>query len=76
MLVEEFLKLFPRLGVHFLYRHALVSDDDSLLRLPLDIYHSLDVYLLLCLLERLTPYLHSIGYLLVIEEEDLLADNL
>ena len=53
-----------------------MTDDDTLLRVALHVDHGIDVDMLVILLETLHSDLYRIRNLLVVIEQDLLADNL
>ena len=53
-----------------------MSDDDALLRVALHVYHGVYVDVLVGLLERLHLHLYRVRNLLVVVEQNLLADNL
>ena len=53
-----------------------MADDDSFLRIALHIDDRTDMDVLLRFLKAFYADLHTVGNLLVVEEQDLLADNL
>ena len=76
MLVEKALKGFAGFGRYLFQRHALMADDDALLRVALHIDDGIDVNLTVVLLKTLYHHLYGVGYLFVLDQQDLLADNL
>ena len=76
LLAEELFEALPRLHRHLLQRLSLMSDDNSLLRVALNIDDSVDMYDTLVLLEPFDDDLNRIRYLLVIIAQYLLTDNL
>ena len=63
------------LGSHFFQSLPLLTDDDTFLRITFNVYHSIDMYLLFFFLKLLYNDLYRIGYLLVIVQQYLFADN-
>ena len=76
VLVEELFESLACFGVHLLDGDTLMTDDDALLRVTLNIDCCHDVYALLRLLEGSAAHLYGVRYLLVVVEEYLLADYL
>ena len=75
-LAKKLLQRLAGLGRDLLQRHTLMTDDDTLLRVALHVDHGIDVDMLIILLETLHSDLYRIRNLLVVIEQDLLADNL
>ena len=75
MLVEELLERLAGLGADLLQGDTLMADDDALLRVALDVDDGIDMYLTVVLLEALHDDLYGVGYLLIVIEENLLADD-
>ena len=53
-----------------------MSYDDTFLRLPFHIYHGINPYQFLLLLESVYPHLYRVWYLLVVVKKDFFAYNL
>lgn len=74
-LLEELLEGFAGLGADFLEGHALVADDDAFLAVALHEDDGADADALVRLVEGFHHYLAGVGYLLIVVEEYLLADD-
>ena len=75
-LLEEVLHVDAGLGADALQRCSPGADDDALLGFAHDVDDGADVVAVRIFLELLYHYLSTIGYLLVVVGQDLLADNL
>ena len=75
-LVKELLQRLAGLGTHLLQGNTLMTNNDTLLGVTLHIDDGIDMDALVLLLKTLYTHLNRVGDLLVIVEENLLANDL
>ena len=73
---REFLDVAAGFGAEFFYRFALMADEDGLLALALDIDDARDVVDTVALLVARNGHFAAVGYLFLVVEEYLFADDL
>ena len=74
--VKELLQRLAGLGTYLLQGNTLMTNNDTLLGVTLHIDDGIDMDALVLLLKTLYTHLNRVGDLLVIVEENLLANDL
>ena len=74
--IKEFLQRLSSLCGNFLQCYTLMANNNAFLLVTFNIDDRIDMNILIRLLETFDAHLDTIGYLLVVVEQDFLANNL